>query len=121
MKDRVHITLSFSADLDMIPGWGHQPEDWVQLVTRDLNRNSHYNTEIEVHTVETGRYTWSDEHGYLRPVFESAIENRLKAAYELGYENGAGNYIGRPDSEEDMIQAKAESWGINKHIVLEAV
>jgi hypothetical protein len=48
MKKRVEITLKFCADLDMVPGWGHKPEDWENLAARELTHNSHYNTTVEV-------------------------------------------------------------------------
>jgi hypothetical protein len=51
--ERVTITLRFSADLDAVPGWGHAPDDWVALVRRELERNSHYNTKVEIVSVET--------------------------------------------------------------------
>lgn len=54
---RVSINLTFSADLDMVPGWGHQPEDWVALVERDLCRNSHYDTKVVIHSVDTSEPT----------------------------------------------------------------
>jgi hypothetical protein len=49
---RVTIALTFSADLDQVPGWGHQAEDWIKLVTYELQRNPHYNTRVEIQAVE---------------------------------------------------------------------
>jgi hypothetical protein len=51
MQKRVIINLTFSADLDMVPGWGHTADDWVALVKRELERNGHYNPDCLVHTV----------------------------------------------------------------------
>jgi hypothetical protein len=52
MKKRVEITLKFSADLDQVPGWGHEPKDWIDLVKRELTRNDHYNTQVDMLKVE---------------------------------------------------------------------
>jgi hypothetical protein len=52
MTRRVKINLTFSADLDGVPGWGHQPQDWVDLIRHELMRNAHYRTEVEIHSVE---------------------------------------------------------------------
>jgi hypothetical protein len=43
---------------------------------------------------------------------------KVHQAYGYGYQMGASNYIGRPDSQEDMDQAKVESWELNKDKVL---
>ena len=51
-RPRAIIHLTFSADLDRVPGWGHQPNDWADLVRRELERNSHYNTKVEIKSVE---------------------------------------------------------------------
>lgn len=67
MKNRVSISLTFSADLDMVSGWGHQPEDWVDLIKSDLCRNSHYGTEVEIHSVQVGKYTYDESAGWVRP------------------------------------------------------
>lgn len=54
MFERTHITLTFSADLDSIPGTMHQAaEDWVQLAKSYLLTNSHYKTAVTVHTIDT--------------------------------------------------------------------
>jgi hypothetical protein len=55
MKKRVEIKLTFSADLDMVPGWGHETQDWVDLVNRELMRNSHYDTRVDIHSVDVVR------------------------------------------------------------------
>lgn len=51
MSRRVQITLTFSADLDWIPGWGHEPEDWVELIQSELMRNGHYHPAVEIQKV----------------------------------------------------------------------
>ena len=67
MKKRVSISLTFSADLDMVPGWGHQPEDWANMIKSDLCRNSHYDTEVDIHSVQVGKYTYDESTGWVRP------------------------------------------------------
>ena len=52
MSSRVKIELTFEADLDMVPGWGYEPEDWVNYVTQNLMTNRHYNPCVTVHKVE---------------------------------------------------------------------
>ena len=54
MSSRVKIELTFEADLDMVPGWGHEPEDWVNYVTQNL-MSSTYNSCVTVHKVEKER------------------------------------------------------------------
>ena len=50
---RVVIEVEFTADLDMVPGWGHEPQDWVDLIENALNVNKHYNTETKILNVAT--------------------------------------------------------------------
>ena len=45
---KTEFTIKFTADLDGLIGWGHEPEDWIALATRDFDRQSHYNTKVEV-------------------------------------------------------------------------
>ena len=52
-KQRVKITLAFEADLDMIPGWGHEPKDWVAYVENCLSGNQHYHPTTQIVNVET--------------------------------------------------------------------
>jgi hypothetical protein len=47
-RDRYRIVIAFEADRDMVPGWGHQIEDWVALFTEPARRNSHYNVTTEI-------------------------------------------------------------------------
>lgn len=61
MKKRVIITLTFAADLDMVPGWGHQPKDWEDLVKRELTRNSHYNPKVSIAKTSVANYIWDNE------------------------------------------------------------
>lgn len=48
MAKRVKFTVEFSADLDMVPGVNHNPEDWHNLVMREILRQTHYNTAAKV-------------------------------------------------------------------------
>lgn len=44
MKKRVKFIIEYEVDLDSVPGWGHQVEDWVELATCGVLRQTHYNT-----------------------------------------------------------------------------
>lgn len=48
MNRRFEIVIKFTGDLDMLPGWGHDPKDWVDLATASVLRQTHYNTAAEV-------------------------------------------------------------------------
>jgi|TARA_R110000744_G_scaffold102659_1_gene197227 hypothetical protein len=48
MAKRVKFTVEFSADLDTVPGVNHNPEDWHNLVMREILRQTHYNTAAKV-------------------------------------------------------------------------
>jgi hypothetical protein len=48
MPRRVEFTIKFTADLDGVPGWGNQPEDWIELATNAVLRQDHYHTSAEV-------------------------------------------------------------------------
>lgn len=52
MKNRVSIKLTFSIDLDMVPGLFHDPQDWVDLVQSKLMEQHHYNLKVEIHYTE---------------------------------------------------------------------
>lgn len=60
MPKRVEINLTFSANLDMVPGWGHTPDDWIALIKHELLRNSHYDTRVEIHSTKTAWVPWVD-------------------------------------------------------------
>lgn len=49
---RVKITIDFEADLDIVPGWGHLPEDWVALVKKRLTEETSYKPTVEIKAVE---------------------------------------------------------------------
>lgn len=46
LKRRVTFQLEFSVDLDPVPGWGFEPQDWKDYIKVNLSRDSHYNPEI---------------------------------------------------------------------------
>jgi hypothetical protein len=71
MKQRVAISLTFSVDLDMVPGWGHQAEDWVNFIHSELSRNSHYAPEVAIHSVDVGNYEFDFDKGWIRPTLSS--------------------------------------------------
>jgi hypothetical protein len=48
LKERFEFTITFSADRDMVSGWGHEIEDWQALIERQLNINPHYNTKTVI-------------------------------------------------------------------------
>jgi hypothetical protein len=48
MKKRVRFTVEFEADLDMVPGWGYEPEDWHVLAMHEFKRYTRYATTARV-------------------------------------------------------------------------
>jgi hypothetical protein len=52
MFKQAEITIKYTVDLDAVPGWGHEPEDWINLAKEPVLRQSHYNTSAEVVSVE---------------------------------------------------------------------
>jgi hypothetical protein len=60
-KERAFIHMTFSVDLDPVPGFGHQVEDWVSYVRSALaDRNSHYNPKVEITETGTIPYVFHD-------------------------------------------------------------
>lgn len=55
--ERKQTILVVAIDQDPIPGWGHQPEDHINMVTSMLmDRVPHYNpVVVEAHEPETVR------------------------------------------------------------------
>jgi len=51
--ERFEITIKYTVDRDAIPGWGHQPENWIDLATHAVSIQTHYHPEIEVMSVAT--------------------------------------------------------------------
>lgn len=45
------ITIKFTVDKDMVPGLFHQSDDWVEFITREFMRQTHYHPAFAV--VET--------------------------------------------------------------------
>ena len=67
MKQRAFINLTLAVDLDMVPGAGHQPEDFVTFIEQALKGAAHYHPEIKVSETAVISYTWDDDKGYVRP------------------------------------------------------
>ena len=63
MFKRTKIELTFEADLDISPGFGYSPEDWIKYILAELERNSHYNTKVTVNSVEKGSIPFNKETG----------------------------------------------------------
>ena len=63
MFKRTKIELTFEADLDISPGFGYFPESWVELITRELERNSHYNTKVSINSIKFGFIPFNEEAG----------------------------------------------------------
>lgn len=49
---KAKFVVEYTVDLDGVPGWGYQPEDWIKLATDSVSRQTHYNTSFEVKSVE---------------------------------------------------------------------
>lgn len=52
MFQKAEITIKYTVDLDPVPGWGDNPDDWVRLATEAVLRQSHYNTSADVVSVK---------------------------------------------------------------------
>jgi hypothetical protein len=75
---RTAITLTFSADLDRVWGWGDKPGDWVDLIKSRVITSDTYKPEIEVHEIQVKQYGWNDDSGYVRPKFETMVDKFLE-------------------------------------------
>lgn len=51
MTQRFEIQIRFNVDKDMVPGVFHKAEDWVEFITREYMRQTHYNACYEVESV----------------------------------------------------------------------
>jgi|TARA_R110002012_G_scaffold54975_1_gene140502 hypothetical protein len=49
---QVKFTIEFTADLDSVPGFLHNPEDWHGMAMREVLRQTHYDTEAKLVTSE---------------------------------------------------------------------
>jgi hypothetical protein len=47
-KQRVTFQIQFSTDLDPIPGWGNDPDDWKAYIIDQLMRQHHYNPTVKI-------------------------------------------------------------------------
>lgn len=48
MRTRCSFTINFSANLDMIPGWGYTEHDWIVNATRGFLNSAGYDPKVEV-------------------------------------------------------------------------
>jgi hypothetical protein len=60
MKTRAFINLTLAVDLDMMPGWGHSPTDWVALLRGALAQGPHYHPELTTESITEVPYTWNE-------------------------------------------------------------
>jgi hypothetical protein len=70
---RTRILVAFEADLDVVPGWGHQPVDWINLFTKETKLQSGYNTTATVLSVEVKDKPFIPGQGYVRPAFKDDL------------------------------------------------
>lgn len=49
---RVDITMKFSVNLDLVPGFGHEAGDWIKFIQREFMRQKHYHAECDVLNIE---------------------------------------------------------------------
>jgi len=82
--------------------------------TTDLDPRKFWDTFMRQRPYAEGHHVL---HAYAAAV-AARNNDQVQNAYRYGYEMGASNYIGAPDSREDMEQAKGESWELNKDKVL---
>jgi len=45
---KTEFVIKFTADIDPVPGWGDDPQDWINLATKDFLNQDHYHTTAEV-------------------------------------------------------------------------
>ena len=57
-RQRAKITLEFSVDLDMVPGYLNKIEDWEDLAVKALSLNSSYNPEVKIISSEVSGSDW---------------------------------------------------------------
>lgn len=54
-RRRATFRIEFSVDLDPVPGWGNNPEDWRELIEYALTTNAHYNPTAKATLVKVKR------------------------------------------------------------------
>lgn len=52
MKRRAEFTIKFSVDLDMVPGPGHSPDDWIRLAAKEFLHQRHYDAVAETISIK---------------------------------------------------------------------
>ena len=63
MFKRTKIELTFEVDLSISPGFGSDPESWVEYLKRELERNSHCNTRVSINSIKFGPIPFNKETG----------------------------------------------------------
>lgn len=72
MPQRAFITLNLSVDLDQVPGAFNQAEDYVRILEGMLGHSiPHYKPKLEVESISTLSYRWTDDGGWVEPTIES--------------------------------------------------
>jgi hypothetical protein len=93
-----------------VQGWGFDPKDWESLVKTELCRNSHYNTEVDIHEVKVAPYTYDEGKGYVRPEVVTIVDDlvamldRIHAQLDIDY----GDNIMSMFNEIGCLIAKAK-------------
>lgn len=41
-RKRITITMQFEVNLDLVPGWGHEAQDWIEIIQREFLRQRSY-------------------------------------------------------------------------------
>lgn len=67
MFERVIINLTFSADLDGVPGSWDCADDWVRWVKHTLESGRTYDPRAEIHSVRTVRKRYVEGKGWVVP------------------------------------------------------
>lgn len=91
MFQRYRFLALLEADRDFVPGWGHQPEDWANLLSDPFIRQDHYNTTVNILATQIGDKKFDVvEKKYKNPAVDSyrgsiESENEMLLLKMLGY------------------------------------
>ena len=110
MKKRVEIKLKFSADLDAVPGWGYDPQDWVNYVNNALSRQSHYNTKVDIESVDVStKETFQPKSTVLAKTNDqdSVVGTSLQGYLYTTYQNIVDK-LGEPSHDGDGYKIDVE-------------
>lgn len=56
------FTVEYTVDLDGVPGWGYEVEDWIKLAKREIELQGHYNTSAQLVGTPTFRPVCHSNH-----------------------------------------------------------